>query len=41
MFAGYRFPAEIDARVRWLFFRFPLSQRMVDQMLAGRNISIN
>ena len=40
-FAGYRFPAEIIAHVVWLYFRFPLSLRMVDEMLAARGIVIS
>ena len=41
LFAGYRFPAEIIAHVVWLYFRFPLSLRMVDEMLAARGIVIS
>lgn len=41
LFAGYRFPAEIIAHVVWLYFRFPLSLRMVDEMLAVRGIVIS
>ncbi|MGI9437198.1 MAG: IS6 family transposase [Geminicoccaceae bacterium] len=41
LFAGYRFPAEIIAYVVWLYFRFPLSLRMVDEILAARGIVIS
>ena len=33
-YAGYRFPAEIISHAVWLYFRFPLSLRMVDELLA-------
>ena len=29
-YAGHRFPVEIISRAVWLYFRFPLSLRMVD-----------
>ena len=34
-YAGYRFPAEIISHAVWLYFRFPLSLRMVDELLAA------
>src|SRR6187549_457688 len=39
-YAGHRFPAEIISHVVWLYFRFPLSLRMVEEMLAARGISV-
>ena len=36
--AGYRFPAEIISHAVWLYFRFPLGLRMVEEMLAARGI---
>ena len=36
-YAGYRFPAEIISHAVWLYFRFPLSLRMVDELLAARH----
>ena len=30
-YAGYRFPAEIISHAVWLYFRFPLSLRHVDE----------
>ncbi len=30
-YAGYRFPAEVISHAVWLYFRFPLSLRMVDE----------
>src|SRR5215217_6006460 len=37
-YAGYRFPAEVISQAVWLYFRFPLSLRMVEEMLAARGI---
>jgi len=39
-YAGYRFPAEIISHAVWLYFRFPLSLRMVDELLASRGIMV-
>ena len=36
----HRFPAEIIAHVVWLYFRFPLSLRMVEDMLAARGVIV-
>ncbi len=40
-FAGYRFPAEIISHAIWLYFRFPLSMRMVEELLAARGIVVS
>jgi putative transposase len=40
-YAGYRFPAEIISHAVWLYFRFPLSLRMVDEPLAARGIVVS
>src|SRR3978361_1169558 len=40
-YAGYRFPAEIISPARRLYFRFPLSLRMVDELLAARGIIVS
>src|SRR5437762_2288111 len=40
-YAGYRFPAEIIGHAVWLYFRFPLSLRMVEEMLAARGIVVS
>ena len=40
-YAGYRFPAEIISHAGWLYFRFPLSLRMVDELLAARGIVVS
>ena len=34
----YRYPAELISYAVWLYFRFPLSLRMVEEMLAARGI---
>ena len=39
-FRGYRFPKAIVAFAVWLYFRFPLSLRMVEEMLAARGIAV-
>ncbi len=40
-YAGYRFPAEVISRAVWLYFRFPLSLRMVDELLTARGIIVS
>ncbi|MGF7178458.1 putative transposase [Azospirillum doebereinerae] len=40
-YAGYRYPAEVTATAVWLYFRFPLSLRMVEEMLAARGILVS
>jgi putative transposase len=40
IYAGYRYPAELISCAVWLYFRFPLSLRMVEEMLAARGISV-
>ena len=40
IYAGHRYPAEIISYAIWLYFRFPLSLRMVKEMLAARGISV-
>ena len=40
LYAGYRYPAEIISYAVWLYFRFPLSLRMVEEMLAARGLSV-
>ena len=39
-YAGYRFPPEVISYAVWLYFRFPLSLRMVEEMLAARSIEV-
>jgi putative transposase len=40
-YAGYRFPAEVISHAVWLYFRFPLSLRHVDEILAARGIAVS
>src|SRR3954471_21817213 len=40
-YAGYRFPAEVISHALSLSFRFPLSLRMVEEMLAARGIDVS
>src|ERR1700760_4002709 len=40
-YAGYRFPAEIIGHAVWLYFRFPLGLRMVEELLAARGITVS
>ena len=40
-YAGYWFPPELISHVVWLYFRFPLSLRMVEEMLAVRGIEVS
>ena len=40
-YAGYRFPAEVIRQAVWLYFRFPLSLRMVEGMLAARGVAVS
>ncbi len=34
--AGYRFPPDVISYAVWLYYRFPLSLRMVEELLAAR-----
>jgi putative transposase len=36
LYAGHRFPPELISYTVWLYYRFPLSLRMVEEMLAFR-----
>jgi hypothetical protein len=40
-YAGYRFPAEVISYAVYLYFRFSLSLRMVEEMLAVRGIEVS
>src|SRR5690349_23789001 len=40
-YAGHRFPAEVISYAVWLYFRFPLGLRMVEEMLAARGIVVS
>ena len=40
-YSGYWFPAEIISHAVWLYFRFPLGRRMVEELLAARGIIVS
>ena len=40
-YRGHRFPAEVIAHAVWLYFRFPLSLRMVEDLLAARGMIVS
>jgi len=40
-YVGCRFPAEIISHAVWLYFRFPLSLRNVDEILAARGVVVS
>src|SRR5260370_42266896 len=40
-YTGYRFPAAIISHALWLYFRFPLGLRMVEELLAARGIILS
>jgi putative transposase len=41
LYRRHRFPAEVIAHAVWLYFRFPLSLRMVEDMLVARGITVS
>ena len=41
LYRRHRFPAEVIAHAVWLYFRFPLSLRMVEDILAARGIIVS
>ena len=38
--AGYRFPPDVISYAVWLYYRFPLSLRMVEELLAARGLDL-
>jgi transposase-like protein len=41
LYRRHRFPAEVIGYAVWLYFRFPLSLRMVEEMLAALGIDVS
>src|SRR5882757_3178531 len=41
LYRRHRFPAEVIAHAVWLYLRFPLSLRMVEDLLAARRIIVS
>ncbi len=39
-YRGHRFPRDVIAMAVWLYYRFPLSLRMVEEMMAARGIEV-
>jgi putative transposase len=39
-YAGYRCPAEIISHAVWLYFRFALSFRDIEELLAARGVAL-
>jgi putative transposase len=40
LYRRHRFPPEVISLAVWLYFRFPLSLRMVEEMLAARGVCV-
>lgn len=40
-YENHRFPPQIIAHAVWLYFRFPLSLRLVEEMLLERGIIVS
>ena len=38
LYRRHRFPPDVIAHAVWLYFRFPLSLRMVEDLLAVRGV---
>ena len=41
IYTGYRFPAEIISHVVWLYYRFSLSYRDVEELMAARGVVLS
>ena len=41
LYRRHRFPAEISSHAVWLYFRFNLSHRDVEELLAERDIRVS
>ena len=39
-YSGYRYPTEIISHAVWLYFRFSLSFRDIEELLAARGIVV-
>jgi putative transposase len=39
-YRGYRYPAEIISYAVWLYYRFSLSLRDVEELLAERGVTV-
>jgi putative transposase len=41
LYRGYRFPAEVISHAGWLYFRFAVSHRDVEDLLAERGVQVS
>jgi transposase-like protein len=41
LYKGFRFPAEVISHAVWLYHRFPLSFREVEELLLARGIVVS
>jgi len=41
LYRGYRFPAEVISHAVWLYFRFALSHRDIEELLAERGVRVS
>ena len=41
LYRRHRYPAEVIAHAVWLYLRFPLSLRMVEDLLAARGLIVS
>jgi putative transposase len=41
LYKGYRFPVEIISHCAWLYHRFPLSLREVEEMMMERGVLVS
>ena len=41
IYAGYRYPTQIISHVVWLYHRYTLSFRDIEELLAARGISVS
>jgi putative transposase len=41
LYKGYRYPVEIISHCVWLYHRFPLSYREVEEMMAARGVIVS
>ncbi|MGY3064540.1 transposase-like protein [Streptomyces sp. TE3672] len=40
-YKGHRYPVEIIAQCVWLYFRFPVSFREVEELMLGRGVIVS
>jgi len=41
LYKGHRYPAEIISHCVWLYYRFPLSYRDVQEMMMARGVIVS